>query len=152
MFARSISIFPVHVYDAKSAPQSGISRPNGFSEYQLMYTTKGTGVLTDLYGKRHNVGVGDVMYIPANEKHKYYQTGDYPWAFTYISFGGESVFAGLPRIFSLPENSRVFPKESFSDPDVTADIFRRCAELYAERSYIDDLMSLPMPSASPPTH
>ena len=64
-------------------------REEGYPGYQLIYCTRGEGILK-LNNTEYNVKTGDAMYLPPDIPHEYYPTGDV-WETHWIAFSGKDV-------------------------------------------------------------
>ena len=61
-------------------------RDDGYPSYQIIYCTRGSGVLK-LGEETYNIGAGDAFYLPPKVPHEYYPVGDI-WETHWITFDG----------------------------------------------------------------
>lgn len=61
-------------------------RDDGYPSYQIIYCTRGSGVLK-LGEETYNIGAGDAFYLPPQVPHEYYPVGDI-WETHWITFDG----------------------------------------------------------------
>lgn len=61
-------------------------RDDGYPSYQIIYCTRGSGVLK-LGEVTYNIGAGDAFYLPPKVPHEYYPVGDI-WETHWITFDG----------------------------------------------------------------
>lgn len=125
--------FPIHAYTARYIHNEGVSRPEGFCDWQIIYTHSGCGTAEGKSLARRKIAKGDVMLIAPFTPHEYYQSGSENWMVTYITFGGQAAEDGLfdELGFELP-----FAVIHAEETEILFDFAR--AE-FDEHSYADDL-------------
>ena len=120
------SRLPIYVITiGQNEYQIHVSRPEGFRYPQIIYCTKGTGMLNvgdASYRITPNMG----FFLPANVPHEYYTTGD-EWDTRWITAGGYG-YARMLEEFGLKE-ARVF---RLSDVNVLEEDFMKMHEALSE--------------------
>ena len=71
-------------------------REEGYPNYQIIYCTRGAGVLK-VDGMTYPVNAGDAIYLPPDVPHEYYPTEDI-WETHWLAFDGKGVAALLEHI------------------------------------------------------
>ncbi len=142
MHTRRIRLMPVHLHDSKTIHNEGIARHDGYPDFQLLLTLSGRGIVNTDIGKQLTIEPGDILFIPADVGHSYYQTGDEKWMITYITFNGASITEGLPYAVGLPREISVLKKDEIGEQALGSlhQLFRLASDEYAERAYPDDLI------------
>lgn len=67
--------------------QPTIHRPAGISDYQLVYTLRGTGIVR-IKNQEYEVHEGDIFILPPFTPHEYRRKGQ-PWATHWITYNGD---------------------------------------------------------------
>lgn len=82
---------PIHVHTVGYNYQKKMTRPDGFSAYQLLFARGGQGQLH--LSSREPFRFGPMQYIvlPPDLPHEYYPISDEPWEVGYVSFQGSKV-------------------------------------------------------------
>jgi AraC-like DNA-binding protein len=101
--------------------QSHVSRPEGFRYPQIIYCTKGSGML-NVGGTSYRISPNMGFFLPANVPHEYYTTGDV-WDTRWITAGGYG-YDRMLKEFGMTE-ARVF---RLSDINVLEEGFMKMHE------------------------
>lgn len=138
---QQIKNFPIHAYTARHIQNKGVSRPDGFPDWQLIYTYSGSGAVLENGSDTCEITAGDVMLIRPGVSHEYRQKGSEPWMITYITFGGQAITDGLMDSLSLNGALTVYKSAKFPDQTLLKELFDLARTEYAEHSYADDLIT-----------
>lgn len=65
-----------------------VSRPKGTAEHVWIYCLAGRGGV-ELAGKRHALGAGDLVVLPARKAHRYFADTEVPWTILWFHVTGE---------------------------------------------------------------
>lgn len=88
---------PIYVLGAGARDREGhFVRGGGYPNYQIIYCTRGAGILK-VDGGEYSVKAGDVMYLPPNVPHEYYPVEDI-WETHWMTFDGRETEATLRHI------------------------------------------------------
>lgn len=71
-------------------------REDGYPNHQIIYCTRGSGVLL-LHGEKYSIQAGDGFYLPPKLPHEYYPTEDI-WETHWVTFEGREIPAVLQYI------------------------------------------------------
>lgn len=94
---------PLYVVTAAQHNQAKIDRPYGIPDYQLLFTTKGHGIVR-LEKKQYTLSQSNILILPPNVPQKYRPIDD--WETLYITyklnFLNDSIF--IPASVFIPDN------------------------------------------------
>lgn len=103
-------------------------RDEGYPNYQIIYCTRGQGVLK-LGGEEYTINAGDAFYLPPRVPHEYYPVEDI-WETHWITFDGREIPAVLEHI--KLEKAKVF---HINDLNAVDAIFKKIVYLMKTNYY-----------------
>ena len=114
---------PIYLVGVGSlANQEHITRPAGYPNYQVIYCTKGSGILR-LNGTERLIADRQVIFLHPNVPHEYYAVEE-PWNTHFLTFDGEAV-DNLVKMLGFKKSGSYYLKDSFGIDDLWRQILQR---------------------------